>query len=161
MKRTIRPLHKRDLDAVLSIETASFPLPWTREMMVSEFEKSYAFFTGLFQEGRLAAFCLSWVLFDEGHIADFAVHPEFRRGGIGGELLDAVLEKMRKRGALTIWLEVRLSNRAARALYRSRGFVKAGRRKNYYTDNGEDALVMQLSLEMGRKNDIIQHAKEE
>jgi ribosomal-protein-alanine N-acetyltransferase len=161
MKRTIRPLHKRDLDALLSIERASFSLPWTREMMAAEFEKSYAFFTGLFQEGRLAGFCLSWVLFDEGHIADFAVHPDFRRQGAGGVLLDAALEKMRQRGALTVWLEVRVSNHPARALYRSRGFTEAGQRKNYYTDTGEDALVMQLTLEKGRKNDIIQHAKEE
>ena len=161
MKRTTRLLDKRDLDAVLIIEKVSFPLPWTREMMVSEFEKSYAFFTGLFEGEHLAGFCLSWVLFDEGHIADFAIHPDFRRQGAGGGLLDAVLEEMRGRGAGRIWLEVRPSNLAALALYRSRGFVTVGRRKNYYADNGEDALVMQLILEKERKNDIIQHVKEE
>ena len=161
MRRKIRLLDRRDLDAVLAIESASFTLPWTKEMMAAEFEKDYAFFIGSFKGDILAGFCLSWVLFDEGHIADFAVHPRFRRKGVGGGLLDAALEEMAKRGGRNIWLEVRLGNRVAQALYRSRGFVPAGLRKNYYTDNGEDALVMQLTLEKGCKNDIIQHAKEE
>ena len=98
MRRKIRLLDRRDLDAVLAIESASFTLPWTKEMMAAEFEKDYAFFIGSFKGDILAGFCLSWVLFDEGHIADFAVHPRFRRKGVGGGLLDAVLEEMAKRG---------------------------------------------------------------
>jgi ribosomal-protein-alanine N-acetyltransferase len=79
---------------------------------------------------------------DEAHITTFAVHPEWRRQGIGRRLLLAMLVVAEEMRATRMTLEVRVSNLAAQALYRDHGFAIAGRRERYYTDDGEDAYVM-------------------
>lgn len=159
--RRITLLHKESLKDICTVEAASFTLPWTKEMLAAEFLKSYAFFLGIFDEERLAGFSLNWVLFEEGHVADFAVLPEYRRQGFGGSLLDASLQEMSLRGAAVVHLEVRKSNVSAIALYASRGFARAGIRPRYYTDTGEDALLMQLILETKDNDDIIHHIRED
>jgi len=83
---------------------------------------------------------------DEGEIANLAVSSDARRCGIGGTLLDAALATARTRGAATVYLEVRDSNERARSLYASRGFVQVTRRRRYYRDPTEDALVLKLDL---------------
>jgi ribosomal-protein-alanine N-acetyltransferase len=80
----------------------------------------------------------------EAHIVTIATHPDFRRQGLGRRLLQAMIDKAIDAGALEITLEVRASNYAAQALYRSMGFVVVGVRKHYYHDNGEDAILMTL-----------------
>jgi ribosomal-protein-alanine N-acetyltransferase len=83
-----------------------------------------------------------WMMVDEAHVSTIATHPEWRRRGIGELLLLAMLEGAAEVGARVVTLEVRVSNESARALYRKYGFEVAGARKNYYSDNGEDALIM-------------------
>jgi len=83
-----------------------------------------------------------WMIVDEAHISTLAVHPEWRGRGLGELLLVALIEAARLRGAVEATLEVRVSNLVAQALYRKHGFAQVGRRKAYYTDNREDALIM-------------------
>lgn len=87
-----------------------------------------------------------WLVADEAHIGTLAVHPHWRRRGLGALLLAALLDKAVEMGAVVATLEVRASNVAARNLYRSFGFEQAGLNRHYYRDNGEDALIMTTPL---------------
>jgi ribosomal-protein-alanine N-acetyltransferase len=86
-----------------------------------------------------------WLILDEAHIATLAVHPEFRRKGVGSQLLEAALIEARNKGAREAMLEVRASNHIAQALYKDYGFEVVHRRPRYYRDNNEDALLMNLN----------------
>jgi [ribosomal protein S18]-alanine N-acetyltransferase len=98
-------------------------------------------------EGREAVgFALFWRAADEVHLVDLAVAPEARRAGVGRALLDAVIAEARAGDARLLLLEVRAGNAPALALYRSAGFFEHGVRRAYYSDNGEDAVEMRLTL---------------
>ena len=130
---TIEPLtDRRDIDAVLAIEEASFTSPWTREMYVAELEKrgmAY-FFLAKTPEGEVVGFCSFWHVVDELHINNLAVAPTHRRSGIGSALLVRVLAAGAELGARRATLEVRRSNEAARYLYERFGFTVAGVRRS-------------------------------
>lgn len=83
-----------------------------------------------------------WVTFDEGHVTTIAVAPAYRKQGLGELLLNSLIDRAAEAGALSLTLEVRVSNVEAQALYTKYGFTIEGKRKRYYTDNGEDALIM-------------------
>jgi ribosomal-protein-alanine N-acetyltransferase len=97
-------------------------------------------------EGRIVGYVLFWFLPEEVDIHNIAVHPDFRRQGIGRLLLEQAVDAARRQERLRVTLDVRFSNAPAQNLYRSFGFVIRGLRKGYYSDNGEDALVMALEL---------------
>jgi ribosomal-protein-alanine N-acetyltransferase len=101
-------------------------------------------------DGRVAGYVCLWEIGDEVHVTNIAVHPDCRRRGIGRTLLGHILDDARQRSLRVVALEVRPSNREARQLYESYGFRVVGRRKGYYYDTGEDALVMELGLEETR-----------
>ena len=90
----------------------------------------------------MVGYCVAWQIIDEAELANLAVDPEVRRGGIGAILLDDLLEQVDRPPTAVVHLEVRESNAAAQALYRSRGFEASGRRKRYYSRPTEDAVVM-------------------
>jgi len=92
-------------------------------------------------------YVIYWILADEMHLLNLAVHPDQRRRGIARSLLTGALDKARTQGAAVVWLEVRPSNAAALSLYHSFGFKEIGIRPGYYTDNGEDALIYAFSWE--------------
>jgi [ribosomal protein S18]-alanine N-acetyltransferase len=93
-------------------------------------------------ESRIVGFLGLWYMVDEGHIVTVASHPDLRRRGIGEMLVAEALDLARERGTGTVTLECRISNTGAQALYEKYGFIRAGIRKRYYTDNGEDAVIM-------------------
>jgi ribosomal-protein-alanine N-acetyltransferase len=95
-------------------------------------------------------YVIYWVIADEMHILNLAVHPVQRRQGIARALLTAALTQSRDQGAAVVWLEVRPSNTAALALYHSFGFEEIGVRPGYYTDNGEDALILAFAWNKDR-----------
>jgi ribosomal-protein-alanine N-acetyltransferase len=95
-------------------------------------------------EGKIAAMLVLWFIIDEAHIATIAVHPDFRRQGIGEQILLHALRAAHSEGAQRAFLEVRAGNFAAQAMYRKYGFEMAGVRPGYYKDNNEDALLMDL-----------------
>ncbi|MBI3789827.1 MAG: ribosomal protein S18-alanine N-acetyltransferase [Gemmatimonadetes bacterium] len=138
----IRVATPADLDAVLAIEQASFSDPWTRGSFRSLLGGPHVYFPVLEVEGVLAGYAIALFAADEGELANLAVAPAWRGRGLGERLLDDVLAVGGVRGVRTTWLEVRESNAAARRLYARHGFVETGRRRRYYDDPVEDALVL-------------------
>jgi ribosomal-protein-alanine N-acetyltransferase len=141
---TVEAMCVADLEAVLEIENASFPTPWSRNAFLQELlENDRAIYLVARDElERIAGYIGMWVVFDEGHITNLATHPAFRRSGVGRALLTAMLQSGRERGVRYMTLEVRRSNLAAQQLYQKAGFAQMGVRRQYYLDNKEDALIM-------------------
>ena len=137
-----------DVTALWAIETASFPTPWSRWSFLGELghRHSYTLVAGPAspQPWQTWAYLIFWVVLDEMHILNLAVHPDHRHQGLARRLLAEGLAQARILGAELAWLEVRPSNLAALALYESFGFKEVGRRPRYYEDSQEDALLLTL-----------------
>ncbi len=139
----IRPMAIPDLADVQRIERASFTTPWPPQAYRQELETNRLAQYLVAQIGdEIVAYGGIWLMVDEAHVTTFAVHPRYRRRRIGERLLLALLDLSLDRHAHEATLEVRLSNLAARRLYEKYGFRPVGIRPRYYTDNGEDALIM-------------------
>lgn len=142
----VEPMRIEDVAAVHEIERLSFRTPWPAYAFEQELRGNRVARYLVARAGeRVVGFAGLWLMVDEAHITTFGVHPDWRRQGIGRQLLLNVAELSIGIGALRMTLEVRESNVAAQALYRAFGFEIAGRRRAYYTDDGEDALVMTTS----------------
>ena len=143
-----------DLEDVLAIERASFPTPWPREHFLFELRgHRYAHNVVLRRKGEVLGYACVWFVYDEVRINNIAIDPPRRRRGLGGRLLRWVLDEGAARGCRRATLEVRPTNREAFLLYASHGFQSVGRRKLYYSDTGEDALLMTAAIEpAARKN---------
>ncbi len=139
----IEAMRLDDIPAVQEIERRSFTTPWPPQAYRSELETNrLATYLVARIDGELVGFGGVWLMVDEAHITTFAVHPSWRRRRIGERLLVALLDVATARGAREATLEVRLSNLPARRLYEKYGFRPVGLRPRYYSDDGEDALVM-------------------
>jgi ribosomal-protein-alanine N-acetyltransferase len=131
------------LDAILALDDLCFRRPWTRADYERELADPARCFLYVAKIGAITvAYCSFWRVFDEVHVNNFAVHPSWRRRGIGRALLAHVLGEARRLGAPRATLEVRTSNHAAIAMYEAGGFVRAGLRRAYYTHPVEDALIL-------------------
>lgn len=143
----VEPMRSEDLAEVLAIEVASFSLPWTEEMFTGELAADalggvlVARAPAAGEPSVLGYICV-WLVTDELHINNLAVHPRWRKRGIARELLRTALEQGRRRGARVAFLEVRASNVAAQNLYRTCDFEPVGVRPRYYTHPVEDAVIM-------------------
>lgn len=131
-----------DIDDVAEIETKCFARPWSEGALYRDYAQnpSSHFFVAE-SDGSIRGHLGLWRRHDHVHITTLAVDPDRRREGIGRRLLEAVREKYPE---MDLTLEVRKSNVAAQDFYHSAGFSVTGTRPDYYTDNGEDALVMSL-----------------
>jgi ribosomal-protein-alanine N-acetyltransferase len=139
----VGPMRMADVAAVLEIERLSFSAPWPAFAFEQELTANrLAHYRVARLADRVVAFGGIWLMVDEAHITTFGVHPGYRRRGIGRRLLLELAEVALQLGSARMTLEVRVSNEPAQALYRSFGFLVAGRRVAYYSDDGEDALVM-------------------
>jgi ribosomal-protein-alanine N-acetyltransferase len=142
----IRRMTLDDLPAVIELDQMSFSLPWPERSFRFELTDNPASRCWVAeQDGRVVGMLVAWFLVDEAHIATLATHPDFRRRGIARELLAHALRSMAEEGAASSLLEVREGNAAAQAMYRQFGYEAVGRRRNYYKDNGEDAILMTLN----------------
>lgn len=148
----IEPMRIGDVDDVLVIEGVSFTNPWSRQAFVHELvdNRVARLWVARPEAARggpavLGYLCL-WVIVDELHVTNFAVHPACRRQGVGHRLLGELLEHYRRQGAVRVTLEVRPSNGEARRLYDRFGFREVGLRRGYYFDTGEDALLLETRL---------------
>ncbi|MEZ5290143.1 MAG: ribosomal protein S18-alanine N-acetyltransferase [Vicinamibacterales bacterium] len=131
------------LDDVLALDAVCFHRPWTRadyERELADPNRSFIFVARI--DGATVAYCSFWRIFDEIHVNNFAVHPDWRRRGVGRALLTHVLAAAAALGAPRATLEVRASNEPAITLYERSGFRRAGRRPGYYTHPVEDALIL-------------------
>lgn len=144
---TIRPALEGDLDAIHAIECASFGDPWSHETFRNLLDHSPGRMeVAVGAAGALLGYAVTWFAADEAEIANIAVAPYSRRQGVGALLLGRILQSAGECGARTVFLEVRESNRDARKLYDARGFEIVGRRRKYYRQPDEDALIMRLAL---------------
>lgn len=142
----VEPMRHEDVPAVHEIERLSFRTPWPAYAFEQELRSNrLARYLVARARDRIVGFAGIWLMVDEAHITTFSVHPEWRRQGIGRQLLLNLAELSIAIGARCMTLEVRESNSVAQDLYRAFGFEMAGRRPGYYTDDGEDALVMTTS----------------
>lgn len=136
-----------DLAAVLAIEHAVFSDPWAPSSFSTEFDDPCTWFhVALDGDGEVVGYAMARFVAEQGEVMNIAVAPARRGAGIGGVLLDGAIEAAVAAGCEAIWLEVRVSNAAARALYERRGFTLVGRRRGYYRKPVEDALVLRRSL---------------
>jgi [ribosomal protein S18]-alanine N-acetyltransferase len=135
-----------DLDEVMAIERTSFRHPWSSNFFREELQVACARSILAQVNGKIVGYVLFWLLPEEVDIHNIAVHTGFRRQGIGQALLKQVVEQARNRDSSRVTLEVRVSNVAAQKLYESVGFISQGLRKGYYSDDGEDAVIMALEL---------------
>jgi len=143
MEVIIRPMTEDDIDEVVEIEKLSFTTPWSREAFVGEVTKnSCARYIVAEVDKKVVGYAGFWVVLDEGHITNIAVHPEYRGKGIGSRLMEGLIDLAKKNGITSMTLEVRESNLVAQNLYKKFGFKALGRREGYYQDNNEDAIVM-------------------
>ncbi len=143
LKLRISPMVLDDIPQVHEIERVSFPVPWPSYAFRQELEANrMAHYLVARIDGAIVAYGGIWMMVDEAHVTSFAVHPDHRRGGIGGRLMLDLMELSVHLGARVATLEVRLSNEAARLLYGRFGFRPVGVRPRYYSDNNEDALIM-------------------
>jgi [ribosomal protein S18]-alanine N-acetyltransferase len=141
----IRRMALEDIPAVHEIDILSFSLPWPERSFrfeVTDNPVSRGWVADV--DGKIAAMLVLWFIIDEAHIATIAVHPNFRRQGIGEQILLHALKAVQNEGAKRAFLEVRAGNVAAQAMYKKYGFEAAGVRPHYYKDNNEDALLMNL-----------------
>ena len=146
--RSVDRMGPEDLDEVLAIERASFSMPWSRGAFLYEMQQNRVARCWVMREdGRVIGYLCLWEIADELHITNIAVHPTRRRQGVGRVLLQGVLEDAREQRLRLVVLEVRPSNTEARTLYEGFGFRVIGRRRGYYYDTGEDALVMEADLQ--------------
>jgi ribosomal-protein-alanine N-acetyltransferase len=144
-----------DLDQVHAIDLVSFSLPWPLSAFRYELLDNPHSILWVAEttspERWVVGVVVVWMILDEAHIANIAVHPDYRRKGIGARLLAVALTKAVQKGMHTATLEVRARNINAQSLYRRFGFLEVGRRLRYYRDNNEDALLMTVDLTRPRE----------
>jgi ribosomal-protein-alanine N-acetyltransferase len=136
-----------DLDQIIAIENVSFPTPWPMRIFEREIEAQNSYKRVVRFSGSVVAYIVTWTIYDEVHILNIAVHPDFRNIGLGEMLLRDCLGYSYDKGLKLAVLEVRISNKSAIRLYEKIGFKTMRVRKKYYTDTGEDAYVMMYELE--------------
>lgn len=178
LTRAVRlaPMELADIPQVVAIDQRSFSLPWSASSYRFELTENHAshFHVAVNAESRpvrnflqrlrhlgqppprsVVGYIGYWLIEDEIHISTIAVHPDWRGQGIGDQLLRVALIQAAESEAVMVTLEVRVSNTVAQRLYRKYGFEVVGRRKRYYRDNHEDALIMTVELDAARRAQIL------
>ena len=143
---TIRAMSESDLDEIIAIEKKSFADPWSQRL----FRETLLFphsvnFVLESPGGEVVGYLNLYLIAQEGHLLNLAIHPAWRRQGLASAILSHTIEHLRQRQALQLFLEVREKNQSAIRLYRKLGFEVVGKRKKYYAETNEDALVMHLA----------------
>jgi ribosomal-protein-alanine N-acetyltransferase len=142
----LRKMQAPDIPKVMGIERISFTTPWSENAFLKEIRKLYSLTKVAVLGDKVIGYICANYIMDEGHILNLAVHPDFRRCGIGTKLVEEVLDELKENDCRYIYLEVRFSNLRARNFYERFGFRVAGIRRNYYTSPVEDAALMMHKL---------------
>ncbi len=141
-----------DIDQILAIERDSFPTPWSakifRREIISPISRLLVARVSRERCGLVAGYLVYWHVADEIHLHNIAVRKDMKRQGIASRLLAETIRRSRLKGARWLTLEVRRSNQAAQRFYDKFGFSVRGIRQGYYTDTGEDALIMWADLSL-------------
>ncbi len=138
----LRKRAPQDIDEIMAIEQEAFSMPWSKESYLAELKNHFAYYTVCDVGGKIAGYGGIWIVFEEAHITNVAVSAEYRRQGIGAAIMLELEKQAREKKALRILLEVRPSNEPALKTYRKLNYLPNNVRPEYYSDNGEDALIM-------------------
>lgn len=138
----IERMTSEDIDGVYCVEKNCFEHHWSKDAFVKELKNDVARYLVAKIDGKIVGYVGIWFIVDEGHITNVAVHSDYRGRKIGDELVKALVELCRENNIVSMTLEVRVSNVVAQSLYKKYGFKLAGIRKEYYSDNKEDAMIM-------------------
>ena len=138
----VRWVTREDLAAVARLEEMCFSIPWSNTAIEEAFANELYRFVAVEEKGVIVGYANFRIVADEGEIERVAVHPDSRRRGYGRKLMEAMVEYSRKKGVRDMTLDVRVNNEKAINLYESCGFVEEGRRKDYYREPTEDAIIM-------------------
>lgn len=145
-----RPMSPLDLDAVMAVNRESYLHPWSPDLVLRELRHEWSTVLLAVEDGPagevLLGFIVYWLVHDEVHVLNVAVGAAARRRGVGRALMDEAAARGRGRGARLSTLEVRRSNAGAIALYRALGYQEVAVRPNYYAEEKEDAIIMELAL---------------
>ena len=146
MSIEFRFANDRDLDTIVEIESSSMSCPWSRDSYKEAMDSDHAFIMVATESDSCVGFAVFYLTVPESELPDIVVAESHRDKGIGKALLDASLRELTSRGVDTVFLEVRVSNERAKALYEKVGFEEIGRRKYFYSDPVEDAICMRLEM---------------
>ena len=138
----IRPMERKDVNRVHEIECTCFRSPWSKLALAGELRNEVAHYLVMEADGVICGYGGMWLLFEEAHVTNVAIMPEYRGQGRGRRLMLAMMRHAVKRGAEKMTLEVREGNTVAQRLYATLGFKQNGFRKGYYSDTGEGALIL-------------------
>ncbi|WP_066505781.1 ribosomal protein S18-alanine N-acetyltransferase [Abyssisolibacter fermentans] len=139
----VRQMNINDIDLVCDIEVKSFSTPWSKNAFVDEIESNkLSDYLVVEYQGKVVGYGGMWLILDEAHITNIAIHPNFRGKGLGNYIVEGIINRCREKNILKITLEVRESNHTAIALYKKYGFEECGKRLGYYSDTNEDAIIM-------------------
>lgn len=144
----IRGMRQLDLSRVMQIELECFTMPWSEATFRGLLRRNDADLVVAEVDGEVVGYAAFWAVLDQGELGNVSVTTKWRRQGIGNRLVRTILQRARERNVREVYLEVRVSNAGAQNLYRSYGFEEVGRRRNYYLDPVEDALVMKKLLDV-------------
>lgn len=147
MSLEFRFANQQDLNTIVEIENASMSSPWSLDSYKEALDSDHAFIMVADEAGVCVGFAVFYLTAPESELPDIVVSESYRGRGIGKLLLDASLRQLSLRGVDTVFLEVRVSNERARALYEKMGFEEIGRRKYFYSDPIEDAICMRLEID--------------
>ena len=139
-----KPMDSSHVEGDFELSKNSFHIPWSLESIQQELTNNLARYIVAMDSdsNKVIGFAGMWIIAGEGNITNIAVDADFKRVGIGYNLLSALFDICKKENCPDITLEVRVSNIAAQKLYEKAGFINEGIRKKYYEDNGEDAMIM-------------------
>lgn len=152
-KVSFRPMTVEDLPEILELEKKSCPAPWSKQTFMDELTRNHlAHYHVVTLDERAIGYCGMWMIIDEAHVTNLAIHPDFQGRGLGKALLMHMMAEAVRLGAKKMTLEVRASNHIAQSLYKKLGFTASGIRRGYYTDNHEDAIIMWVNLDEEEKN---------
>ena len=144
----IRKMTAREVPQVAELEKLCFSQPWSEKSVAGELDNPLALWLVAMEGDRLAGYVGSQTVMDETDMMNLAVAPQFRRQGVGETLVNALTASLKELGSRCLTLEVRDSNGPARALYAKLGFGEVGRRRGYYRDPREDALILRKEWEI-------------
>ena len=141
-------MNQSHVSAVAALEKICFSDPWSENSVASELNSPLSLWLVALDGATVAGYVGSQSVLDGADIMNIAVHPDWRRQGIAKSLIGALIAELKKRGSHALLLEVRASNDPAIALYGKLGFRQVGRRKNYYRNPKEDALILRKEWEI-------------